>query len=64
MLAVEIKSGFSISKLIKILQKNGLIVDQFLFNTQSFRIAPPLTITKDEILMVIDKVILSLDSLK
>jgi len=64
MLAVEIKNGYSISKLIKILQKNGLIVDQFLFNKQSFRIAPPLTITKDEILVVIDKVILSLNSLK
>jgi len=64
MLAVEIKSGYSISKLIKILQKNGLIVDQFLFNNHSFRIAPPITITKDEIPLVIDKVILSLDSLK
>ena len=64
MLAVELKQGYSISSLVKILQQNGLIVDQFLFNDRSFRIAPPLTITTEEINLVIDKVIKSLDTLK
>jgi acetylornithine/succinyldiaminopimelate/putrescine aminotransferase len=55
MLAVELRSEYDVSKFIKVLQKNGLIVDQFLFNSTSFRIAPPLTITNDEIGIVIDK---------
>ena len=63
MLGVELKEGFAIPKLIKILQENGLIVDQFLFNNNSFRIAPPLTITTDEIHLVIAKLLKSLNSL-
>ncbi len=63
MLAVELKPGHSLPNLIKLLQKNGLIVDQFLFNDRSFRIAPPLTITNKEILLAIDKVVISLDEL-
>ncbi len=64
MLAVEIKNDYSVSKLIKILQKNGLIVDQFLFNNSSFRIAPPLTITINEIHLVNDKLNTSLSLLQ
>ena len=64
MLAVEIKHEYSVPGLVKILQKNGLIVDQFLFNNTSFRIAPPLTITSEEIDLAIMKLKLSLDSLK
>ena len=63
MLAIELKPEFSIPKLVKILQQNGLIVDQFLFNNHSFRIAPPLTITYEEIDKVVEKVIKSLDTL-
>jgi acetylornithine/succinyldiaminopimelate/putrescine aminotransferase len=63
MLAVEIKESYSISKLVKILQQNGLIVDQFLFNNTSFRIAPPLTISFDEIKLAIHKLKRSLDTL-
>ena len=36
-------------KIIETCVKNGLIVDWFLFNSQSMRIAPPLIITDDEI---------------
>jgi len=64
MLAVELKPAFSVGKLVKILQKNRLIVDQFLFNSSSFRIAPPLTISDQEIREVSKKVIESLDSLE
>ena len=63
MLAVEIIPGYSVSKLVKILQKNRLIVDQFLFNATSFRIAPPLTITTDEVESVAKQVIQSLNEL-
>lgn len=61
MLAVELKPEYSVSSLVKILQKNNLIVDQFLFNNSSFRIAPPLTITEKEIREVSKNVINSLD---
>lgn len=64
MLGVELKKEFQASKMVKILQKNGLIVDQFLFNESSFRIAPPLTITDNELEIVIEKVIESLKELK
>jgi len=63
MLAVELKASHSVSKLVKILQQNGLIVDQFLFNRTSFRIAPPLTISFDEIKLAVEKINRSLDTL-
>ncbi len=61
MLGVEIISPYKVSDLIYIFQKNGLIVDQFLFNESSFRIAPPLTITTNEIKLIVSKIILSLE---
>lgn len=61
MLGVEIISPYKVSDLIGIFQKNGLIVDQFLFNETSFRIAPPLTITVDEIKLIVSKIIMSFD---
>ncbi len=64
MLGVELKQEYSASKMVKILQNNKMIVDQFLFNDSSFRIAPPLTISENEIKLVIEKVIDSLDELK
>lgn len=63
MLGVELKKEYQANKMVKILQKNKLIVDQFLFNESSFRIAPPLTITDVELEIVVEKVIDSLDEL-
>ncbi len=63
MLGVELKADFPAERMVKILKKNKMIVDQFLFNPQSFRIAPPLTISDEEISMVIDRVRKSLDEL-
>jgi len=64
MLGVELKEDFQASKMVKILKKNRLIVDQFLFNESSFRIAPPLIISENELEIVVEKVIESLDELK
>jgi len=61
MLGVEIVSPYKVGDLIYTFQKNGLIVDQFLFNESSFRIAPPLTITKDEIKLIAAKIVISLN---
>lgn len=49
MMAIELESEEAGAKAMKVLWDNKLIVDQFLFNRTSFRIAPPLTITKEEI---------------
>lgn len=64
MLGVELVPGYTVGKLVKILQKNKIIVDQFLFHSSAFRIAPPLTITSDEVNEVAEQVIQSLNELK
>lgn len=48
-------------KIIETCIKNGLIVDWFLFNTHSMRIAPPLIITEAEIKMACKIIIDSID---
>jgi|FLOH01.1.fsa_nt_gi acetylornithine/succinyldiaminopimelate/putrescine aminotransferase len=63
MIGVEIIAPYKISDLISIFLRNGLIVDQFLFNDTSFRIAPPLTITETEIRLIVSKIDLSLKEL-
>lgn len=49
MLGIELSGAEQVNKLLSAFLNNGLIVDQFLFNDKSFRIAPPLTITDEEI---------------
>ncbi len=63
MLGVELKEGYPVEETVDILKNNKLIVDQFLFNDRSFRIAPPLTITGKEINLIIKLVLKSLDEL-
>lgn len=63
MLGIELKEKYSATKMVNTLKKHGLIVDQFLFNESSFRIAPPLTITDNEIQEVVEKVIICLDEI-
>jgi acetylornithine/succinyldiaminopimelate/putrescine aminotransferase len=48
-------------KIIKQCMKNGVATDWFLFNSNSFRIAPPLTITKDEIKKSCKRILKSID---
>jgi len=64
MLGVEIVEPYKINELLYIFQDNGLIVDQFLFNESSFRIAPPLTITEEEIDIVVNMISKSLTEFK
>ncbi|NIK72858.1 acetylornithine/succinyldiaminopimelate/putrescine aminotransferase [Thermonema lapsum] len=49
MMAVDIGSWEKLQKTIQHALQSGIIVDWFLFNNQSIRIAPPLTITEEEI---------------
>ena len=49
MMAMELDSFDRVQKVIYYCLNHGLIVDWFLFNTESVRIAPPLIISKKEI---------------
>jgi acetylornithine/succinyldiaminopimelate/putrescine aminotransferase len=48
-MAVELGSFDRVQQVIQHALKNGLITDWFLFNSESLRIAPPLTISEPEI---------------
>lgn len=50
-------------KFINICRQNGLLSDWFLFNEISFRVAPPLTITREEIEKACNIIELSLNTL-
>jgi acetylornithine/succinyldiaminopimelate/putrescine aminotransferase len=49
MLGIDLESEKMMDKLLNLFTRNGLIADRFLFRPQAFRIAPPLTITNEEI---------------
>jgi acetylornithine/succinyldiaminopimelate/putrescine aminotransferase len=55
MLGVELDNEYHLDLLMVEFKKQYLIVDRFLFNPLSFRIAPPLTISNEEIKLVINK---------
>jgi acetylornithine/N-succinyldiaminopimelate aminotransferase len=63
MIGIELNSIEFMQKLIPIFLENGLVADTFLFRPQAFRIAPPLIITKEEIQLACDRILLSLDLL-
>jgi acetylornithine/succinyldiaminopimelate/putrescine aminotransferase len=49
MMAVEIRDPSLLTPLIDRVISDGVLIDYFLFNASSFRIAPPLIITDQEI---------------
>jgi len=57
MLGVELSKPELLPKLLRLLIQEGLIVDQFLFNDSSFRIAPPLNISNKEIQTISETII-------
>jgi len=61
MIGLDLETSGEASDLIDKFIENGLISDRFLFRPQSFRIAPPLVITEEEIHLACDRVIKSLD---
>lgn len=48
-MAIDLGQAEIVTQLIPIAQSHGLLIDWFLFNDQSIRIAPPLTITDKQI---------------
>lgn len=61
LLAVELESAEMMHRVVKILRKNGLITDWFLFCDKAIRISPPLNINRNEILEVCRIIKMSLD---
>ncbi|MFH0757467.1 MAG: aspartate aminotransferase family protein [Bacteroidota bacterium] len=48
-LAVVLKEGVDVGDFLARAFQNGLVIDQFLFSSDSFRIAPPLVISPEEV---------------
>ena len=61
-LAVKLAEEVNVSSFISQAFKNGLIIDQFLFSDDSFRIAPPLIISPKEVDLSMEKVLATLDT--
>ncbi|MES2567295.1 MAG: aspartate aminotransferase family protein [Bacteroidota bacterium] len=61
MLSLDFEEADLNFEIIETCVKNGLIVDWFLFNTHSLRIAPPLIITEAEIRMACQIILDSID---
>lgn len=61
--AVEFSNSEQMHQVIRMALERGIILDWFLFNEKSLRIAPPLTITYRELQNVCDQIIDILDQL-
>ncbi|MDF1575232.1 MAG: aspartate aminotransferase family protein [Bacteroidales bacterium] len=62
-LAVVLDSEIQVSRFISRAFENGLIIDQFLFSDNSFRIAPPLIISDHEADESMERIMATLDGL-
>ena len=60
-LGVEIRDDSTRNNLTRAALNNGLIIDWYLFHPMTFRIAPPLTITDEEIDIACSRMMKSLD---
>jgi acetylornithine/succinyldiaminopimelate/putrescine aminotransferase len=63
MLAVELYNPDRCHRMMTLMLENGIVSDRFLFRPQAFRIAPPLTITNDEIKEICKTILHCLDAL-
>lgn len=63
MMAVELENAETADRLVNYFTEEGLITDRFLFMPLSFRIAPPLTITRKQVDETAKKIIHCLDKL-
>ncbi len=63
MMAIELKNPDQLGPAVKACRQEGLLVDWFLFNNRSIRLAPPLVISEEEIVDVCEKIGRALDQL-
>jgi acetylornithine/succinyldiaminopimelate/putrescine aminotransferase len=62
-LAVRLDKKVDVGRFITRAFENGLVIDQFLFSDDSFRIAPPLIISEEEADLSMERVLATLDDL-
>ncbi|MEZ5069644.1 MAG: aminotransferase class III-fold pyridoxal phosphate-dependent enzyme [Bacteroidales bacterium] len=62
-LAVVLRDGLDVSQFMARAFREGLVMDQFLFDRGAFRIAPPLTITEAEVDRSVEMIHHALDEL-
>ena len=62
-LAVVLEKGVDVSRFISRAFENGLVIDQFLFSDDSFRIAPPLIISDNEVDETVERILATLNGL-
>ena len=63
MMAVELREDVSTTEFIRRAFDRGILTDCFLFDDRSFRIAPPLIITAEEIALVCDTLLETFESM-
>jgi acetylornithine/succinyldiaminopimelate/putrescine aminotransferase len=63
-LAAVLREGVKVADFISGAFENGLVIDQFLFSADAFRIAPPLVITAEEVRDSVQRIIRTLDTLE
>jgi len=62
-LAVRLVKEVDVGRFISRAFENGLVIDQFLFSDDAFRIAPPLIISDEEADLSVERVLTTLDDL-
>ena len=62
-LAVVLDQEIKVGRFINRAFENGLVMDQFLFSDNAFRIAPPMVISEAEVDESIERIVATLDSL-
>ena len=63
-LAVVLRKDVKVEKFIQAAFEHGLVIDQFLFSDDSFRIAPPMIITEPEVDDSVRRILKALDTLE
>jgi len=63
LLAVELGNFDNVIKLVKTGMKEGFVTDWFIFHDSAFRIAPPLNITDEEIILSCDLILSALNKI-
>lgn len=63
-IAVDIKPSIDLFDLMQKAMEQGVLIDPFLFHPNSFRIAPPLTITENEIEEACQRILSALDEVE
>lgn len=63
MLALHLRNPDKLFSAVKACRQQGLLVDWFLFNNHSIRLAPPLIISEEEVNMICEKLKVALDAI-